>query len=142
MLLRGTMKRIKIGNYYLLDECGDLSLKEYQPVKVKVTKRFRGGYYGVMPIEPVVFPVMDDGWVIKPFKVHKRYLTPTTPGEKIVIRCPINMPKFSRADDLALTKIYEALSNDGEITDQDILRLKIILHKIRYSINLFDGVNI
>ena len=35
MLLRGTMKRIKIGNYYLLDESGDLSLKEYEPVKVR-----------------------------------------------------------------------------------------------------------
>ena len=142
MLLRSLIKRIKIGNYYLLDESGDLSLKEYEPVKVKVIKRFGGGYYGVMPIEPVVFPVMDDGWAIKPFKIHKRHLTPTTPGEKIVIRCPINMPKFSKADDLALSKIYESLANDGEITDHDILRLKIILHKIRYSINLFDGVNL
>ena len=142
MPLRNIMKRIKIGKYYILDECGDLSLKEYQPVKVKIIKRFGGGYYGVMPIEPVVFPVMDDGWAIKNFRVHKRYLTPTTPGEKIVIRCPINMPKFSRADDLALTKIYDSLKDGKEITDQDILRLKIILHKIRYSINLFDGVNL
>ena len=142
MPLRDIMKRIKINGYYLLDECGYESLKEYQPVKVKVVKKLGRGYYIAMPIEPVVFPVTDDGWAIKHFRVHKRYLTPTTHEERVVIRCPINMPKFSKADDMALSKVYEALVNDGEITDQDILRLKIILHKIRFSIDLFDGVNI
>ena len=73
MLIKSIMNRIKIGKYYILDECGDLSLKEYQPVKVKVIKRLSNEYYEVIPIEPVVFPVVDDGWAIKPFKIRKNH---------------------------------------------------------------------
>ena len=142
MPLKDIMKRIKINGYYLLDECGYELLKEYQPVKVKIVKRLGRGYYKAMPIEPVVFPVMDDGWAIRHIKVHKRHLTPTTPGEKIVIRCPINMPKFSKADDMALSKLFDDLINNRDIDEQDVLRLKIVLHKIRYSIDLFEGINI
>lgn len=141
MPLRNLMKRIKINSYYILDECNNLSLKEYQPVKVKVVEKLGGGNYGVMPVEPVVFPITDDGYAIRPFIVHKKYLTPTTRSEKIVIRCPLNMPKFSRADDMALTKIYDALKEDKEITEQDILRLKIVIHKIR-CVESFNEVNL
>lgn len=141
MLMGNLMKRIKIGNYYILDEACELSLKEYQPVKVKAIRRLGQGYYLVMPIEPIVFPVMEDGWAVRNFRVHKKYLTPTTKSEKVVIRCPLNMPKISRADDLALSKIYHALVNNEEITDQDILRLKIVIHKIRYT-ESFSEVNL
>lgn len=136
------MKRIKINGYYILDENCDLSLKEYQPVKVRVTGRAKKwGYYTVVPIEPVCMPIIDNGWAIRPFIVHKKYLSPTTKNERVVIRCPLNMPKFSQADDMALTKVIEALENHGNISKQDILRLKIVVHKMRY-VESFNEVNI
>ena len=134
-------KRIKIGGYYVIDESCDLGLKEYQPVKVKVIRKLRFGNYIVMPIEPVVYPVMDTGWAIKNITVNKKYLSPTTVDERIVIRCPLNMPKFSKIDEIVLTSLYEALINHSSINQSDILRLKAIIYKIRYSLT-FNDINI
>ena len=133
--------KIKIGKYYVLDESCELGLKEHQPVKVKVIKKLRHGNYIVMPIEPVVYPIMDNGWAIKNITVHKRYLSPTTIDERIVIRCPINMPRFSRTDEMVLNSMYDTLINHGTITQTDILRLKAILYKIRYALS-FNDINI
>lgn len=131
-------KKIKIGNYYILDEACELGLKEHQPAKVKVIRKAKNGYFVVMPIEPVVFPIMDDGWVLKPITVHKKYLSPTTKSERIIIRCPMNMPKFSKMDEIVLSSLYNALVNHGTITPADILRLKAVLYKIRYSLSFND----
>ena len=141
MHIRDLMKRIKINGYYVLDECNELNLKEYYPVKVKVLRKEGRGYYSVMPIEPIAFPIVDGGYAFRPIVVHKKYLSKTTYSERIVIRCPINMPRFNKADDIALTKIINDLERHKYPNRDDITRLKIVLQKLRY-VETFSEVNL
>ena len=128
--------KFKRGQYCIVDQACELNFKEYKPVKVAVIKRMGlfSSKYLVTAIEPIIYPVTKDNYSVKYFIIHKKYLTPTTLDEKVVIRCPVNMPKFSKVDDMVLTKIYDALVNHGNISQTDILRLKIVIQKIRYII--------
>lgn len=126
-------KKIKIGRMYLLDRTNKYNFKEYHPVKVIATQRVDRDRYMVSAVAPVLYPTTEDGYAVKEFMVTADLLTPTTEDEKVVVRCPLNVPKFTAEDEKALESIYIDNLYGHPIDPDDALRLRTILAKIRYA---------
>lgn len=127
-------KRIRIGGYYIFDQNNDLNLKEYYPVKVRVASKAKHGNYVCYPIEPMVYPCKADGYASRVIVVHKKYLTPTTIDERIVIRSPINMPRFSKRDYDDIINAADLIRNLGNFKFAD--KLSATANKIMYYLEL------
>lgn len=127
------MKRIRVGDICIYDENNFLNLRDYNIVKVKVVKKFLWWYY-VLPVEPVIYPTLKSGYIVKIFKTRKEYLRVSDEYENIVIRTPLNSPKFNPAEVLEFEKKLKEL-NDSDTLDQDTMALfTSILIKAKYSI--------
>ena len=127
------MARIKIGGYYILDENNLYNTKEYYPVKVRVIKRINWSNYQVIPVEPIVFPCTVDGYASRELIVNKKYLSPTTVEERVVIRTPLGMPTFSNEDMTTLDNVSIKLAGGNPITKEELARLRAIAFKMRYT---------
>ena len=127
------ISRLKVGGYAILDENNFLNLKEYAPVKVRIVSKEGYGKYGVVTVEPLLELITNDGYTARPFVVDKKYLTPCTFDEHIVIRKPINTPAFSQTDELALEEMISNLESGKGMTQIDLMRLKAVLMKIKYA---------
>lgn len=127
------MAHIKVGGYYILDENNINNTKEYYPVKVRVMRRVGWRRYQCTPIEPVVYPCTSDGYALRDIIVDKKFLSPTTVDERIVIRTPLNMPTFSEDDMKTLDKLIEIIQSGGNVEKKDLARLKAISFKMHYT---------
>lgn len=123
---------IKKGSVCILDQFNYLNLKEYQPCKVQVIKRLGlfTNKFLCRCIEPVVFPIREDGYAMQEFVVDGTYLTEVEFDERIVIRYPCNLPKVSDKDLQALSHIISIMQNGGNIREADIKRMKALLAKL------------
>lgn len=127
------MKHIRVGDICVYDENNFLNLRDYNIVKVKVVKKFLWWYY-VLPVEPVIYPTLKSGYIVKVFKTRKKYLRVSDEYENIVIRTPLNAPKFNPAEVLEFEKTLETINKAG-ILDQNTMALFMsILIKAKYSI--------
>lgn len=129
---------LKIGEYYIVDKDGILDLKEYNIVKVRTVKYNGKGYYICVPIEPLVYPILTNGYASKFLNIHKKFLTPTTLDEKIVIRCPMNVPRFNNNDIIALENVIHS----GKLTKEEERDLLAIYYKMTYAISFDDCIDI
>lgn len=127
------MKHIKVGDICVYDENNFLNLRDYNIVKVRVVKKFLWWYY-VLPVEPVIYPTLKSGYIVKVFKTRKKYLRVSDEYENIVIRTPLNAPKFNTAEVLEFEKTLKKI-NDAGILDANTMALfTSILIKAKYSI--------
>ena len=118
---------IHIGKYYLVDPDGCLYLKPYQPCVVKVLARYGFRRYVCLPVEPVVFPCREDGYMTREIVIDKKYLKPydAVKREEVVIRIPTNLPAVSESD----VNFLKSIANTTE--DRIIAsRLRIIITKL------------
>lgn len=102
---------IVVGGLYLLDRDGILSLREYEPVKVRVLKKAAKNIYTCICVEPIILPTMNDSYPVRLIDVPANFLIPTTEDEKVVIRVPADMPIVKDEDIATLTVALELLRN-------------------------------
>lgn len=123
---------IKKGTYCIFDDTNTRLLRNYDLVIVKVIqKKPWSKEYLVAPIEPVVFPVREDGYTARGLIVPERLLTPCPDQNnysKYVIRYPIDMPVVSYSDIQYLEDLVSKLENN--FTNLD--RLRSIIVKLKY----------
>lgn len=123
------MSKYKAGDICILDTSNILNLKEYSPLKVRVLKKlFAKDKYICEAIEPVVYPCVKDGFAVRQFSISGKYLSPSSLREKVVIRYPTNMPRFSKNDIMALDDIIM----NQKLSLDEIYELRSIATKIRY----------
>ena len=65
--------------------------------------------------------------------MNKKYLSPTTVEERVVIRTPLGMPTFSNEDMTTLDNVIIKLAGGNPITKEELARLRAIAFKMRYT---------
>lgn len=122
---------IHINKYYIVDPANELSLKSYHPKIVKVVKRHGFKHSICIPIEPVVYPCREDGWMSKTIIIPNRVLKPYDFDKEVVIRYPENLPSVSEADIENLNYIANILMNGGNVTKKHQDTLLATIEKLK-----------
>lgn len=135
------MAKFKRGDICILDQDGELGLREWDIVKVRIMAKVGGLFsnkYLVAPIEPINYPAMKDGYSMAIFVCDGDVLTKSSMDEKVVIRCSMKTPVFNENDIKTIQDAVDELQKIAPIS-QTALRLKAIEMKIRYT-NHFNHI--
>ena len=127
---------VRKNRYYILDDVGFLNIKEYDSIIVKVVKKVGWNRYLCAPVEPVIYPISEEGYACKCIIVGSESLRPYHKEDKIVVRYPYNFPSFSKKDINCIDKLIDTIENGGNILAEDIKQLKAISLKMRYTVGL------
>lgn len=122
------MKRIIIGNLYLLDQentiNSDISIA---PIVKVIEKRGLGSYL----VQDVDYSGKDCSYI-----VHKSQLTPIKESN-IILRFPISMPIINEYDMAAIKNILLNYTEGKKQTANDMKRLEMIYLKAVHLANVF-----
>lgn len=135
------MAKFKRGDICIVDLDGELGLREWDIVKVRIMAKVGGFFsnkYLVTPVEPINYPAIKDGYTLSSFVCDGDSLTKSSMEEKVVIRCSLNTPVFNENDVAAIQAAVDELKKANP-TSQAMLRLKAIEMKIRYT-NHFNHI--
>ena len=129
---------IHINRYYIVDPANELNLKSYHPKIVKAVKRHGFAHTICIPIDPVVYPCREDGWMSKEIIIPNKVLKPYDYEKEVVIRFPENIPSISQNDIDNLAYISNVLMNGGNVTKKHQDTLLATIEKLRFYLLIGD----
>lgn len=129
---------IHINQYYIVDPANESNLKSYHPKIVKALKRCGFKQTLCMPVDPVVYPCRDDGWMSKTIIIPNRLLKHYDYDKEVVIRYPENLPIISQDDVDNLSVIANVLTAGGNITKKNQDRLLATIEKLKIYLIIGD----
>ena len=126
----GIFRKFKRGDYCIYDIDNVNANKGYRPIKVRIFKYGKNGYYLCVPIEPLVYPIKVDGYAAKLLYIPERLLTKIDEDKEIVVRFPTSMPSITE-DDL---NILKDIVNENNINKDRVM-------KLYYKLMYYAGFN-